>query len=233
MKRYKAVFFDLDDTLWDCHSNVLSAFKQVYSQFELSHLFGSFNRFMALYFPYNQKMWELYNRDLIDKEELNRRRFSHPFQQIGFQDEAFVKRFMETYLSVVSAQPKLIDGAKAILEFLYPKYPLYILSNGFVETQYKKLEAGGIRTYFKNIYLSDAIGVNKPDVHFFEFVLNDTGLSCGEAIMVGDNLETDIKGAYNSGIDQVYYDPVSASTSAESIVPTFRISRLKELESIL
>lgn len=203
---YKAILFDLDDTLWDCESNVLDSFKEVYHDFALGNYFDSFDHFYGLYQPFNQLCWKKYSSGLIDKATLNKDRFNYPFKMVGMTDEVFVEHFMNTYFKLVPTKSKLMPGAIEALEYLYKKYPLYIVSNGFTEMQYQKMESGGITHYFKQVFLSDEIGVNKPDKRIFQFVLNAIQLNPSEVVMIGDNYDTDIVGAKNSGIDQIHLD---------------------------
>ncbi len=231
MKKYKAVFLDLDDTLWACNENTMEAFEEVYNQFDLSRYFPSFIEFSAIYFPYNEQMWHLYNLGKIGKEELNIRRFSYPFNKVGINDEVFIKEFMETYFELIPTKSKLVTGAKELLDYLAPKYPLYILSNGFTEMQYIKMRSGGIEKYFSGVFLSDEIGVNKPDRKIFEYALSKAGFERDEVIMIGDNILTDIQGAANAGIDQVYFNPSKKELADFS--PTYHINELFQIKDII
>lgn len=230
--KYKAILFDLDDTLWDCDANVLDSFKEVFKEFNLENYFNSFEHFYELYQPFNQECWHAYSRGEIDKDTLNHRRFNHPFREVGLNDELFVTHFMETYFKLVPTKPKLVSGALEVLEYLYPKYPLYIVSNGFTEMQYLKMKSGGIEKYFSGVFLSDEIGVNKPDKRIFEHVLREIHMSPSEVVMVGDNYNTDIIGAMNAGIDQIYlsYNEVDESSGKKS---TYFLVKLKDIVNII
>lgn len=231
MKKYKVILFDLDDTLWDCHNNMIETFEDVYKFYKLDNLFKSFSHFMKLYTPNNVELWKQYNNGLIEKDELNIKRFSYPFLEVGYGNKEFILTFMKTYFDIVPKKTKLIDGAKELLDYLSEKYPLYIISNGFTEMQYLKLASGGINSYFKKVFLSDELGVNKPDKRIFEMALSVVGVSAEDAIMIGDNYDTDILGAMNAGIDQIYYNP--KQTMINGAQPTYIVSHLLNVQDIL
>lgn len=86
--------------------------------------------------------------------------------------------------------------AKEVLEYLAPKYNLYILSNGFRELQSCKMRSAGVDTYFKKVILSEDIGVLKPRPEIFHFALSATQSELRESLMIGDSWEADIAGAH-------------------------------------
>jgi putative hydrolase of the HAD superfamily len=117
-----------------------------------------------------------------------------------------------------------------VLEYLFAKYPLYIITNGFEEIQSTKLQSSGITHYFKGVVTSARAGSKKPQKEIFEFALRENGFACSDSIMIGDNLLTDIAGARKASVDTVYYNPYKLQH--EELV-TYEISSLKELTSIL
>lgn len=229
---YKAIFLDLDDTLWDCKQNALDAFLEVYNTFKLSDIFQSFDHFCQLYYPNNDALWQAYSEGRIDKSTLNTTRFRYPFHQVGFRDNHFIDSFRDTYLALVPTKSKLIDGAIELLEYLKAKYPLYIISNGFTETQYTKIKSGGLEGYFQEIFLSDEIGYHKPSKEIFEFVLNKTKVNVKEALMIGDNIATDIIGAQKVMMDQIYFNPDKKEVNMY-IAPTYTVELLPEITNII
>ena len=125
--------------------------------------------------------------------------------------------------------------AREVLEYLRPRYRMYILSNGFTELQSRKMHSAGIESYFDGVILSEDIGVNKPNPEIFYHALRVAGVGASEALMIGDNLEVDIAGASRVGIDQVYYDLAASGDDAVSLKPspTYVISSLLDLKGIL
>jgi len=124
----------------------------------------------------------------------------------------------------------LIPYAKELLDYLYPKYPLTIVSNGFVEVQYKKLKSCHIDHYFAHVVLSEAANALKPDKRIFEYAMQLNGTAAAETIMIGDSYEADIVGAQNAGLDQIYYSQLSSDINKLS---TFNVKNLREIMDIL
>jgi len=116
------------------------------------------------------------------------------------------------------------------LDYLYPKYPLTIISNGFIEVQYKKLRSANLEHYFTHIVLSDGAKALKPDKRIYEYAMQLNNATASECLMIGDSYEADIVGARNAGIDQVFYQPSSSSTEKPA---TYRIETLEEIFKII
>ena len=108
---------------------------------------------------------------------------------------------------------------------------MHILSNGFREVQYKKIENSGLKPYFDKIILSDEIGVNKPHADFFMHALKKTNANRSHTLMIGDSWDADIVGAYNSNIDQLWFNPEEHHPNA--FTPTYCVKTLSEIKAIL
>ena len=106
-------------------------------------------------------------------------------------------------------------------------------SNGFHEVQYKKLAACGLRDYFDTIILSEDAGVNKPSPLYFDYAFKVSGANKDATLMIGDNLQTDIMGALNAGIDAMLFNHWDADTNDCQQPPTFIVNSLKEIMEIL
>ncbi|MFT3751772.1 MAG: HAD-IA family hydrolase [Paludibacter sp.] len=130
------------------------------------------------------------------------------------------------------ATTELIPFAKELLDYLYQKYPLTIVSNGFTEVQYKKIRSANLEHYFSHIVLSEEAKALKPDKGIFEYALKLNNATPGETIMIGDSYEADIIGAQNAGIDQVYFNPYP-SPADDVLQCTFKIKSLEELLHLL
>lgn len=231
MNKYKNIFIDLDDTLYDFKGASMESFKEAYDLLGYNRFFSSFEQYIELYTPRNLQLWEQYGRGEITKSELNRIRYSYPLEAVGIHDEELAAQFCREALSRIPTKNKLIPGCKELLDYLYPKYNLYILSNGFQELQEHKMQTTGIRRYFKSLILSDHIGINKPRRELFEHALNSTGSTVTDSIMVGDMFETDIVGAANIGLDQLFFN--ISGVKELPFTPTYEVRNLKEIMAIL
>ena len=106
-------------------------------------------------------------------------------------------------------------------------------SNGFHEVQYKKLAACGLRDYFDTIILSENAGVNKPSPLYFEYALKVSGASRETTLMIGDNLQTDILGALQAGIDAMLFNRWNIEVRESPQVPTYVVDNLRDIIRIL
>jgi putative hydrolase of the HAD superfamily len=231
MQRYKNLFIDLDDTIYDFSSASREAFMETYELLHYDRFFDSFNHYYSIYEPYNLELWHIYGEGKITKEELNKRRYSYPLEVVGIKDQELADTFCREALGRIPTKNRLIDGAIELLEYLRPKYNMYILSNGFKELQSHKMRTAGIDKYFDALILSEDIGVNKPNRELYEYALEKTGSKLEESIMIGDMFETDIVGAANIGMKQIYFNP--KKKESHTFAPTYMVTELLQIKDIL
>lgn len=229
--QYKNLFFDLDDTLWAFSYNARDTFEEMYRKYEYDRYFRSFQHFYELYERRNVELWAEYADGKVTKDELNRQRFLYPLEAVGEGDAALAKAFSEDFFAVIPTKSRLMPHAREALEYLAPKYNLYILSNGFQELQCHKMRSAGIDRYFKKVVLSDDIGVLKPWPEIFHFAMSATQSELRDSLMIGDSWDNDITGARGVGMHQVYYN-VTGRTEFP-FKPTYQITDLKELLQLL
>ena len=231
MQRYKNLFIDLDDTIYDFSAASREAFMETYELLHYDRFFDSFNHYYSIYEPYNLELWHIYGEGKITKEELNKRRYSYPLEVVGIKDQELADTFCREALGRIPTKNRLIDGAIELLEYLRPKYNMYILSNGFKELQSHKMRTAGIDKYFDALILSEDIGVNKPNRELYEYALEKTGSKLEESIMIGDMFETDIAGAANIGMKQIYFNP--KKKESHTFAPTYMVTELLQIKDIL
>ena len=252
MVSFRHVFIDLDDTLWNFRDNSHRALKVVYDQFSLDSYYPEFEDFYRTYSEKNAELWNLYHHGRLTREELIAERFRYPLQRRGVYNPGIIPQLNQAYLSVLSEQVGLHFYARELLEYLSPRYTLTLLSNGFKEVQYRKLDNTGLRPFFDQIILSDEVGYLKPHPGIFTCALNRLSATPSSAIMIGDNFEADICGAARIGMAQIYFNPDNRllpcrrekqrisgregnNTRGEVSVacPTYQVSSLEEIVSIL
>lgn len=229
--QYKNLFFDLDDTLWAFSYNARDTFEEMYRKYEYDRYFRSFQHFYELYEWRNVELWAEYADGKVTKDELNRQRFLYPLEAVGEGNAVLAKAFSEDFFAVIPTKSRLMPHAREVLEYLAPKYNLYILSNGFQELQCHKMCSAGIDRYFKKVVLSDDIGVLKPWPEIFHFAMSATQSELRDSLMIGDSWDNDITGARGVGMHQVYYN-VTGRTEFP-FKPTYQITDLKELLQLL
>ena len=229
--KYKNLFFDLDDTIWAFSQNARDTFEEVYQKYSFDRYFDSFDHYYTLYQQRNTELWIEYGEGKITKDELNRQRFFYPLQAVGVEDEALAEQFSKDFFAVIPTKSTLMPHAKEVLEYLAPKYNLYILSNGFRELQSCKMRSAGVDGYFKKVILSEDLGVLKPWPAIFNFALSATQSELRESLMIGDSWEADITGAHGVGMHQAFYNVTERTTFP--FLPTYHIHSLKELMDLL
>jgi putative hydrolase of the HAD superfamily len=117
-----------------------------------------------------------------------------------------------------------------VLDYLKQRYKLAVITNGFEEIQHQKLSAGNLHGYFEHIITSQKAGHRKPSVEIFHYALKSNAVDCHEAIMIGDNLVTDVGGARNASIDPIFFN--SEKIKHDETLD-FEIHSLNELYTIL
>lgn len=228
---YKNLFIDLDDTLWDFQKNSIICLEQIYHDYNFDSFYSSFRDYYDVYLPSNHNLWDLYRQGKINREELIVERILVPIRKFGISSHKYAKEISDDYLERTTRQTHLIDGAIELLTYLKPKYNMHILSNGFTEVQYKKIENSGLTSFFDKIILSEDAGINKPHPQIFNYALDQANASRADSLMIGDSLEADIEGAYNSNINQIWFNP--NGDRINGINPTYVVKTLLEIKSIL
>ncbi|PIB36726.1 noncanonical pyrimidine nucleotidase, YjjG family [Reichenbachiella sp. 5M10] len=234
-KTYKYIFFDLDHTLWDFDGNAKQVLRDLYELHDLARLgVVSSEHFIERFFETNDALWAQYNVGEIDKFYLRNQRFRLVFENAGalmsLISESFLKEFNKQFLQGNPKQNRLMPGTIEVLNYLHTKYPLFIITNGFEEVQSIKMENSKIDGYFDRIITSEKAGFKKPFAGIFNYAMKWSGANAEESIMIGDNLDTDIKGARDYGMDQVYFNPERKPHQEEV---THEIQQLDELLGIL
>ncbi len=229
-KKYKHVFFDLDRTIWDFEQNMLDALKDIYFDNSLDSVFPDFTTFAKTFIKHNDRLWEQYRRGELKKDVLRFVRFDLTLKDYGMNDLYRAKQIGEDYLRITPTKTALIPNSRELLEYLSKKYKLHIISNGFNEVQFPKLEKCLISHYFDKVITSEMSGYHKPCPEAFGFALSSANARKDESIMVGDDMEIDIEGAKKFGMDQIYFNPQRKPVKTKT---TFEVHSLLEVMDIL
>ena len=228
---YKHLFFDLDHTLWDFDANARETLLELYDVYELPKLgIDSAEDFIEIYTEHNHRLWRDYHNGVISKEELRSSRFRLTFEHYQVPEQLIPKQFEDDYVKTCPTKTNLFEGTHEVLSILKEKYKLHIITNGFLESQEMKMGRTNIRQYFDEIFVSEVIGLYKPDVALFNHALAVANTTAQESLMIGDSLEADILGAKNAGIDQAYFNPNNEKHNYDI---TYEIKSLYELLNIL
>lgn len=231
-RRYKHLFFDLDHTLWDFDTNAQLSLHDLYNEFELHvTVTPDFEAFYSKYIYHNKILWDRYQKGFISVDELKWKRMWRTLLEYKIGDESLAKSLSVRFLEILPTKNNLFPYTVEILDYLKEKeYQLHLITNGFEKTQWNKLRNSNIEKYFSQVITSERSNSVKPEKEIFEFALLQAGATIQESIMIGDNLDADIQGAINVGMDSVFVNHISASAHIQA---TYTIAHLQELESIL
>lgn len=229
--KYEHIFFDLDRTLWDYDANSFQALKMIFEEFKLDQYFRSTEEFYLLFNIQNDQLWEDYRQGSLKKAELRSLRFFRTLLEKGVNNMQLSGRIGKRYMFIIPRLNNLIPGTTDLLEYLLEKrYKLYILTNGFIQTQRRKMENSNIDRFFIHQFSSEEIGTNKPGKDIFHWAVSSVHAKKSSCLMVGDDLKVDIKGAMNYGIDAAWFNPSDVESDFE---PSYVIKDLIELQNIL
>jgi putative hydrolase of the HAD superfamily len=204
LKKYSHIFFDLDRTLWDFDRNSRETLTELFYRHNLDEAIGDPDDFVDKYHDVNLELWDLYRRGKMTKDVLRIKRFRISFEHFGILDEELAIRFGDDYLEISPTKTKLVPHTLETLDYLLPGYKLHIITNGFQSTQEVKLKNCKLDSYFTSMTTSEAVGHNKPRPEIFHRALSAANARKEESIMIGDDLQVDILGARQYGIDQVF-----------------------------
>ena len=229
LKNKKHLFFDLDDTLWDFEKNSSLILKEIFVQFELGiKLQTSFINFYKEYKGINNQLWSKYYKKEIDKTYLRNHRFNETFKRFNYSNYDENLLVTEQYLKR-SPQGKILKkDCIETLMYLKQYFQLNIITNGFKEVQDIKIDTCGLRSYFSNIIISEEYNLTKPDEQIFRLAESFSKTTKDECIMIGDNLESDIKGALNAGWEAIYFSDIKPND-----FKGYYIKNLRELKTLL
>ena len=233
--KYHDLFIDFDDTLYDTHGNTVIALSETFEYFHLDRYFDDPQVFYNAYWTANIDLWTQYAKGEITRDYLIVERFRRPLS-VGKGIEITKELCLEIsdrFLDFCASKPGVIDGAHELMDYLKQKgYRMHMCSNGFHEVQYKKLDACGLRDYFDTIILSEDAGVNKPAKAYFDYALKVSGASRETPLMIGDNLQSDILGALNAGLDAMLFNRWQVPPEEFPQNLTFVVSTLSEIKTI-
>ncbi len=214
---YRHIFFDLDHTLWDFDRNSREVLLHLFEKHQLAQREIVFELFMESYYQTTWQLWTWYNQNQISQQRLRELRFPMVFERLGASLEGLAHEEMsEEYLYLTPRQPHLLPYAREVLEYLQPKYQLHIITNGFSEVQDLKLSSGGIQHFFPFVFTSAQSGFQKPHKEIFLHALQATNARLEESLMIGDNYETDILGAKNTGMEAIFFNPKKIKIEAHT-----------------
>lgn len=220
MKKYSVILFDADGTLFDFPKCEREAFKEALLRSDIV----ADEEMVSAYHKINDDLWKALERKEIERGELVFRRFEIFAERYGLALDS--KIMARDYADCLAERVYFIDGARELVSSLYGKVRMYIITNGIERVQRRRWELSGLESYFDGLFISEAIGVNKPDPRFFAYVAERIeGFEPDTALVVGDSLSSDIAGGAGYRIDTCWFAP----NGEESALPTYTVRTLDEV----
>ena len=221
------LLIDLDDTILDFKAQEDAAIVKTLTAAGISPT----EEIIARYSQINKEHWTRMEKGEIDRQQVLFGRFQVLFGELGV--EADWEKAALGYMENLSEGHYFLPGAEDALASLSRKYRLFIVSNGTAKVQNKRLDSAGIRKYFEEIFISQDIGINKPDKGFFDYCFaRIPGFDPEKAMIVGDSPSSDITGGQNAGIATCWINPKGREYSRPN-KPDYEIESLVQLEGLL
>ena len=221
------LFLDLDDTIMDFHQAERVAISATLRDFGIDPTQAVLSRYHAI----NKWHWEQLELGAMTRQQVLEGRFQVLFNELGVSsDPAAVTA---AYAGNLSRGHWFLPGAEEALEKLYPKYRLFLASNGTASVQKGRMTSANLYRFFEQVFVSQEIGFNKPAKAYFDICFSRIpGFDPEKAMIVGDSLTSDIRGGNNAGIRTCWVNP-SHQERDPAICVDYEIEALAQLPALL
>ena len=253
--KYKAILFDLDDTLVveeaSAEATFLATCEHAYEKYgvnpeglyqsvrhharQLWYASPTITYCRAIGISSWEGLWAQFLGDDPNLKALHewaptyrREAWSHALAEHGVKDVSFAEQLAADFWRERRMRHIVFSDAEPCLKNLQGCYRLGLVTNGAPDLQREKLEGAKLAHYFDEIVISGEVGVGKPDSQIFVLALDALGVRPEEAVMVGNSLERDIAGAQRAGIRGIWLNRSGDDHNGE-IVPDVQIASLNEL----
>ena len=226
---YKYLLWDIDGTVLDFLASEAYAIRTLFKKYKIGECSDAM---LSMYSEINSKYWQRLERNELTKAEILVGRFRDFFEIIG-TDISIAEKFNEDYQITLGDHIEFVDKAKDTLLSQKGKYTLVAVTNGTKLAQEKKLQVSGLDKIFDAIFISENVGVEKPNKEYFDYVFEKLGITDKkEVLLIGDSLTSDMKGGFISGIDTCWFNP-KHNLNTLGIPITYEIDDLGKIHEII
>lgn len=225
----KNVFLvDADDTILDFHGASAKAIRYAFSVFNIPWQ----DEFANVYKKVNDELWERLERRELTREKLIEIRFPLYLKELGVEGLDGDK-FNEIYLHYIATNPMYMEGAEEFLKKLGKIGRVFIVTNGTQKIQKSRFAISGLNAYAKDVFVSQAIGYDKPAKQYTDYVLSHIpNFKKENAVWIGDSLSADIKAANEANITSIWFNPSKKALNGQAI-PDYIVDNFEKIFEIL
>ena len=223
------VLWDVDGTLLDFTAAERAAVRKRFGEFGRG---ACTDEMVARYSAINDVYWKRLERGEITKAEVLVGRYREFFSELGI-DPALAEPFNARYQLALGDTVVYRDDSLEVVKSLHGRVKQYVVSNGTVIAQTRKLERSRLGEWMDGVFLSEQLGAEKPNPLFFEKVfaaLSD--VPKGDMLIVGDSLTSDMKGGLAAGIPTCWYNPF-CHPRPEDMAIDYEIQDLHQIYDLL
>lgn len=223
----KTLLWDVDGTLLDFHAAEKYGMTKCMAEIGVTLT----DEMLAVYSGINRSWWERHEQGLATREEIFVGRLKDFFEKYGITYTDY-DTFNHRYQVALGEAVFPMDDCLTLLSELKKTHKLYMVTNGSKIAQELKLAKSGLDKLADGVFISEDVGVQKPEKAFFDAVQKATGYVAEETMIIGDSLSSDIKGGNNAGIKTCWYNPKGAKQSG-NVAIDYEIRNLWELKDLL
>ena len=225
---YNCVLLDFDETLVSFTESEAVSIRKVYNKYNIP----ATEENMAFYHNENERLWREFEKGKIKKKEIERNRFSKVVEKFGLSNTT-ADQMNRDYVNYLKNSAILIDGAIEFLEDIEDAATIAIVTNGIERVQQNRLKLSRVIDFADGVFTSEKTGYNKPDKRIFLNALKVLGVeNTKKVLVVGDNLQSDIKGGINAGLDTCWVN-FSGAENTTNIRPTYTVYDFTQLKTVI
>ena len=222
--RYRAILFDVDDTLLDFQTGNRNAVNRLMDELDYRDP-HRYEQYEAI----NLKCWEELEAGLLTQNQLKVARFVRFFDRYPVVGDP--KWAAERFVELLGQQSILLPNALEVVEQIAARLPVAVVTNGITAIQRSRMALSPLKDYLTEMVISEAVGISKPRPGIFKIALDRLGVKPRDALMVGDGVNSDIRGANNAGIDACWLNPTGRALP-EGVHAEYQISDIRQCVEI-
>lgn len=227
LRKVTHILFDADNTLYDFNYASKKAFIALCKNLKIDNTEDNY----SIYHKHNGNVWHQFELNKMSAEELRWKRFKLFFEELNLSHDPH--KANSYYLNAMVENTRMVNHARKIIHLLKKEYNLSIITNGLKEVQRSRIQKSKLTPIFEEIIVSDEIGFAKPSSAYFDYTHQKIGKpNKNKVLVVGDNLNSDIKGGLDFGYHTCWYNH-NKITPCDTVKPHFTINKLPELLVLL